>query len=85
MAKYKVVGESVVDGHKPGESFEADYSAVMAAQLIEGGHLKVLSKDKDSLLEQAIAAHVDAAESMTKAELAAALKLRTGAAQKGGK
>lgn len=84
MQTYKVIGPRAVDGHQPGEKYEADYPAVKAAQLVAGGHIKVVAKEKDDLYEEAVAVGVTAPETMTQAELAEAIKQRTEPA-KGGK
>lgn len=48
MAKkrYRVVGESVVAGHQPGEEFTSDSDAFNEAALIEGGALEIVEPSK---------------------------------------
>lgn len=45
MAKkrYRVIGDSVVAGHEPGEEFEFDFDeGFNEAALLEGGHIEVV-------------------------------------------
>ena len=48
MAKkrYRVVGESVVAGHEPGEEFSFDFDGYNLEALLEGGHIVALDAEK---------------------------------------
>lgn len=56
MAKkrYRVVGESIVAGHEPGEEFSDDLeeAGINVPALIEGGHLQELSAKPDKSKEE---------------------------------
>lgn len=49
MAKktYKVTGPHPVDGHAPGDEFTADMGEEREQQLVEGGHIRVVPKQKN--------------------------------------
>ena len=39
---YRVVGGHVVDGHPPGDTYKADYSAEHEQYLITAGHVEIV-------------------------------------------
>lgn len=57
--RYVVVGNRVVAGHAPGETFEDDMDPVMEARLTAGGHIARVSQiaevQKNDSIEPTIA------------------------------
>ena len=45
MNRYRVSGNHHVDGHTPGDVFEASYSEAHELYLLQGGHLELVQAD----------------------------------------
>lgn len=45
MDRYRVSGNHHVDGHPPGDVFEASYSEEHELYLLQGGHLELVQAD----------------------------------------
>jgi hypothetical protein len=77
MQTWEVIGPHVFEGHEPGAVFEAEYTEERAAQLEGGGHIRKVTKTGkqpvEALRATAVAAGIEGAESMRKAELEQAL------------
>jgi hypothetical protein len=45
MKRYRLSGTQRVDGHSPGDVFEASYSEEHELYLLQGGHLELVQAD----------------------------------------
>lgn len=46
MSRYRVSGIQPVDGHKPGDEYEASYPEAHELYLLTGGHLELVTRPK---------------------------------------